>query len=235
MKHIGRWAILAALATFSTGWSLRADGGKPAAEAPRFDKTVREDIFAGFNGDAEAMQRGLRKCDEALQKDPKHAEAKVWRGAAKVFQASLAFRDKKQAEGFQLWTAGLKDMDEAVELDPKNVGVRVPRAVVLLPSAQNVPAAMAKPLLTKAVDDLETVYKAQEKVFHKLGNHPRGELRMGLAEAYRGLGRAEESRQQLEAITKEMAGTKYAERAKQWLQAEPGAKLAHSCIGCHRG
>jgi hypothetical protein len=32
-----------------------------------------------------------------------------------------------------------------------------------------------------------------------------------------------------------LPNTKYAERAKEWLAAKPDAKLAHVCIGCHRG
>ena len=206
-------------------------GGPPAG---RFDKLVRTDLFAGFNGNEKAMARGLKTCEDALAKNPKHVEALVWRGAARVFQAGQAFQANRVAEGMVLWTAGLKDMDDAIAIAPKSVGVRVPRAVVLIPAARAAPPAMGRPLLTKARDDLETIYKLQEPTFAKLGTHPRGELRMGLADVYRRVGEPAKSKEQLTAVIKELPDTKYAAQAKEWLAAPPTAALAHSCIGCHK-
>jgi hypothetical protein len=201
--------------------------------AARFDKVVREDIFAGFQGDDEAMKRGEKACDDQLKKDPKHAEALVWRGAARVFQAGQLFGKNKINEAFPLWNSGLADMDEAVKLEPKNVGVRIPRASVLVPSGRNAPPAMGVPLLKKAKDDLEMIYSLQEKQLDKIGTHPLGELRMGLADVYRLLGEQDKSTAQLEAVVKELPDSKYGKRAKEWLVAKPGAKLQHDCIGCH--
>src|SRR5947209_5336767 len=140
------FTALAALAGGLSAW---------AADAPRterFDYLVRQDLFAGFGGDEEALARGLKTCEDALAKNPKHAPALVWRGAARAFQASLKFRDNKPAEAMPLWTAGLKDMDDAVALEPNNIGVRIPRAVVLLPAARATPPAVSKPLLARALD-----------------------------------------------------------------------------------
>jgi hypothetical protein len=36
---------------------------------------VREDFFSGFAGSSEGLERGMRKCEEVLAKDPKNAEA----------------------------------------------------------------------------------------------------------------------------------------------------------------
>lgn len=152
-------AVLAAI-VLSSGWTnVSADEPTAAtAEADaRFDLIVREDIFAGFNGDDKAMQRGVAKCDEVLAKNPKHAEAMVWRGSAKVFQAGQAFSKGNAGVGMQLWTAGLKDVDKAVELEPENIAVRIPRAAVLMPASANVPAFMAKPLVEKAKADFEKI------------------------------------------------------------------------------
>jgi tetratricopeptide (TPR) repeat protein len=204
-----------------------------AEDAKRFDHEVREDIFAGFNGDDEALARGLKKCDEAIAKDPKNAEAVVWRGAARVFKAGKLFGEKKSAEAFPLWTSGLKDLDDAVVIDPKSIAVRIPRAAVLMPAGRGSPKAMGEPLLKKARDDFEYIYKQQEKVLDKIGTHSRGELHMGLAEVYRRLGEPEKSKHHLESIVKDMANTKYAKRAEEWLAAKPDEKLAHNCIGCH--
>jgi hypothetical protein len=206
----------------------------PPKEPDRFDMVVREDIFAGFGGNAERLAKGLKACDDALAKNPKHAEALVWRGAVRVFQSGQEFRAGKRAEGIKLWTAGMKDMDDAVALAPTNVGVRIPRAAVLLPTARSAPPAMGKPLLPKALDDFQTIEKLQREYLAELGDHPRGELRMGLADVHRLMGNIEKSNEQLRIVEKELPNTKYAERAKEWLAAKPDAKLAHNCIGCHR-
>ena len=201
--------------------------------AERFDLIVREDIFAGFGGDEERMARGLRLIDETLAKTPKHAEALVWRGAGRVFQSAQAFQNQKFADGMKLWNSGLKDMDDAVALEPKNPGVRIPRAAALLPAIHNAPPAMTKNLIPKAVDDYETMYEMQKNDLDKLGTHPLGELRMGLADAYRLAGQLDKSRTHLEALAKELPDSKYAKRAKEWLGAKDDAKLVHNCIGCH--
>ena len=207
---------------------------KKVEEAKRFDLIVREDIFAGFNGDAEALKRGLETCEAELKKNPKSAEAMVWRGAGRVFQAGEMFGAGKSKEALPIWTGGLKDLDEAVKLDPTNAGVRIPRAAVLIQAGRNTPPAIGKPLLEKARDDFETIAKLQEKMLDKLGVHPRGELHMGLADIYRLLGEKEKSKEQLEAVEKALPDTKYSKRAKEWLSAKADAKLEHSCIGCHR-
>lgn len=212
---------------------LAAHASSASSDDDRFDYTVRNDIFQGFTGDEKAMARGMATCDAALAKDPKHAEAMVWRGAARVFQAGQLFSNKKIAEGQKLWMSGLKDMDEAVKLQPNNVGVRVPRAAVLATASRQAPPAMGKPLMAKVVDDLETVRKLHGKDFEQIGDHPRGEVHMGLADVYRRQGESAKSRAELETVVKEMPGTKYAERAKEWLAAKPDAKLVHNCIGCH--
>ncbi len=199
----------------------------------RFDYRVRDDLFAGFEGDDEALQRGLETCEQTLKKIPDHPEALVWRGAAKVFLAGKSFQSGDSVKGFALWSQGLADMDKAVEIAPNNVAVLIPRAAVLLPAGRSAPPAMGLPLLKKVRADFERIYKHQESSLDQLGEHPRGELRMGLADVYRSLGEPNKSKQQLEAIIAELPDTAYAERAKSWLSAKPDAKLAHNCIGCH--
>ncbi len=205
------------------------------AEEERFDLVVREDIFGGFNGDEAAMKRGLEACDAAIAKNPKHAEALVWRGAGRVFLAGQAFQKQDMVKGMQMWSSGLQDMDKAVELKPEDIAVRIPRAAVLMPASAGAPDFMAKPLLVKAKADFEFIYKRQEKVLDKLSEHSRGELRMGLADVYRRLGEIEQSRKQLEAIKAELPETNYADRAEKWLATDAQVKLAHTCIGCHEG
>lgn len=232
-------AVTAAAITF-TGLHIQnsraetppADTGDYDPDA-RFDLEVREDIFAGFSGDSKALQRGLATCERTLKQNPKHPEALVWRGAVRVFLSGQAFQKNNQTRGFELWNSGLKDLDDAVELAPDNVAVLIPRAAVLLPAARSAPPIMGKPLLIKVRGDFERIYERQKGSLDELGEHPRGELRMGLADVYRALGEREKSNEQLKAVLKELPDSPYAERAQSWLDAEPQQKLAHNCIGCH--
>ncbi len=67
----------------STETAAKSEKERPSE---RFDYKVREDLFAGFSGDNEALQRGLKVCEETLVDNPRHAEALVWRGAVRVFR-----------------------------------------------------------------------------------------------------------------------------------------------------
>lgn len=211
----------------------QADTAKAEDKKERFDYEVREDIFAGFNGDNEALERGIKKCNDALMKKADHAEALVWRGAANVYKAGQLMSQQKVEEGMKIWQSGLEDMDKAVKLEPDNVGVRIPRASVLMQAGRSAPEFIGKPLLKKALEDFQEMEKKQKDSLKEIGTHPLGELRMGLADANRALGNLDESKKQLEEIRKALPDTKYAKRAEEWLAAKADAKLRHNCIGCH--
>ncbi|SEP00562.1 hypothetical protein SAMN02990966_03650 [Rhodospirillales bacterium URHD0017] len=102
----------------------------------RFDFKVREDMFAGMDGDTVAFDRAMTLIADTLAKDPDHAEALVWRGDGRLFLAGQAFQRRDFSEGLSLTAQGLSDMDRAVSLAPDNIAVRVPRAAGLLPFAR---------------------------------------------------------------------------------------------------
>jgi tetratricopeptide (TPR) repeat protein len=199
----------------------------------RFDKLVREDIFAGLRGDKEALEKGIKKCNDELAIHPKNPEALVWKGAATMFKAGQLMSDNKMADGMKLFTAAVADMDEAVKLAPDDIGVLIPRATVYIGAGRNSPPAFGKRMLETAQADFEKIYKTREKELGTLDEHSQGELRMGLADIYRLLGKPEKSKEQLEAVVKDMKDTKYAVRAQKWLEAKADAKLVHNCMGCH--
>ncbi|MEP7364110.1 MAG: hypothetical protein ABI972_12715 [Acidobacteriota bacterium] len=73
-KH--RWIYYysaAALGLLTGFWSARAE--------VRFDHVVRNDFFSGFTGNQEALDRGMKVCEQVLAGNPNHAEALVWHGA----------------------------------------------------------------------------------------------------------------------------------------------------------
>src|SRR5207253_5329434 len=68
-------------------------------ERARFDMKVREDMFAGFDGDKAAFDRAMAVIERTLAAVPDHAEAVTWRGAGRLFLAGQAFRRGAIAEG----------------------------------------------------------------------------------------------------------------------------------------
>lgn len=95
----------------------------------RFDFKVREDLFAGMDGDTVAFDRAVKLIADTLAADPNHAEALVWRGDGRLFMAGQAFQRGAIGDGQRLSAeGGLADMQRAVSLAPDDIAVRVPRA-----------------------------------------------------------------------------------------------------------
>ena len=84
----------------------------------RFDFKVREDMFAGMDGDTAAFDRAMKLIADTLAREPDHAEALVWRGDGRLFMAGQAFQRGAIAEGQKLSADGLADMERAVALAP---------------------------------------------------------------------------------------------------------------------
>ena len=172
-----------------------------------------------------------------LARNPKHAEALVWRGAARVYQSGQLFAAGKASKAMPLWNGRPEGHGRRGQaLEPDNVGVRIPRAVGAAAGRPQRPAGDGPAAVEESPGPTSRRSrrgKSASKDFDKLGTHPRGELRMGLADTYRLMGDAEKSKAQLEAVLKDLPDTKYAKRATEWLAAKPDAKLTHNCIGCH--
>lgn len=224
------------------GFVAAADGGRANAEQAagghqeqRFDMQVREDFFAGFAGNAEALARGMKECEVALEKDPKNAEALVWHGAGLRYSSKRAFIEGDFDKGRQIQTQGTQEMDQALALQPDDVAVLIPRASVFLAGALHVPSAEeAKKDFEVAARDYEKTLRLQENYFPGLPVHARGEIYGGIAEALNGLGDSTISRLYLQKMVRELPGTAYARKAREILAApaKPGA-LGTTCLGCH--
>jgi tetratricopeptide (TPR) repeat protein len=200
----------------------------------RFDLKVRNYFFAGFAGDAVSLEKGMKICEEALAADPKNAEALVWHGSGVLYGAGHAFQSGDQQKGGEMWQRGLQEMDRAVELAPDDLGVRIPRGSVLLSASRYLPTPeMARPLIEKGLADFEKAYDLQAPRLADLGTHPRGELMIGLADAYSRTGHQEKAEVWFERIQKEMKGTPYAKSASVWLETKTLAPAQAGCLGCH--
>jgi uncharacterized protein YciI len=228
--------LLAAAAALSFFYGLaRSEPAQPSTAAPaaRFDHVVRNDFFAGFNGDAAALERGMKVTEQVLAAQPDHAEAMVWHGSGMFFLSGRFFQQGDSQKGMEFWTKSLAMMDRAVELAPANVGVRIPRGAVLLSASRFVPPDMRKQLLDRAFSDYNHSFELQKDRIATMPTHPKGELLSGLAEMHELSGRAPESKALLQQIVREMAGSPYSRRAEKWLAEGMPAPAQRNCIGCH--
>jgi len=210
-------------------WSGRAEG--------RFDHTVRNDFFAGFTGNPDALARGMKVCEEVLKGNPEHAEALVWHGAGLFFQSGQLFQQGKSEEGMKLSARSMEEMDRAVALAPDHIGVRIPRGAALLAAARFMPDIPFRAgLFQRAIDDHQHVYDMQSKagVLGKIGSHPLGELLQALGDTYSRTGntaRAEEYYRQVQTM---LPNTEYARRAAKWMENKQPLNPAEAqCVGCH--
>lgn len=222
--------IAAAVISFGAGFISTAFS---APRSERFDMKVRNDFFAGFAGDKDALDRALKASEDALAANPKNAEAMVWHGTGVYFQSGEAFRSGDSARGVELYTKAMQEMDGAVALEPQNAAVLIPRAAALLAGSENMPPDRARPLIEKAVHDYETTLEIQKDYFDTLGTHPRGEILQGLARAYDRLGDRQKAQTYYQRIQNELKATPYAKRAGLWMETKSLPREQTGCIGCH--
>lgn len=201
----------------------------------RFDFKVREDMFAGMDGDTEAFDRAMKLIADTLAKDPDHAEALVWRGDGRLFMAGQAFQRGDFAAGRKLYGEGLADMERAGALAPNDIAVRVPRASGLLPMARAVrraDRAEADRLTRLAVGDFEFVLQASQQFWSSMSDHGRGEVLGALADGWLSLDDSAKANVFLDRMIAELPGTPYAKNAAI-RRADPAARTPVTCLGCH--
>jgi tetratricopeptide (TPR) repeat protein len=201
----------------------------------RYDLKVRNDFFAGFGGDAAALERAMKATAATLAENPDHAEALVWHGGGNYFLAGQAFQKGDPQKGMELAQKGIAEMDRAVELAPDDIGVRIPRGSVLMTATRFQQGPHVAPLVQRALSDFEKTYELQLGILDKLGTHPKGELLMALADGYNRTGNKEKAKLFYERIATEMTNTPYARSAKEWLETGTLEPRKAGCLGCHAG
>ncbi len=225
-------AIAAATATLLFATAPRAQNAPPAT--PRFDEIVRPDFFAGFRGDAARLERGMKRCEEALATDPGNADALVWHGAGLMFLAGEAAARQDFQTARERAVRGREEMDRADRLAPDSLSVMLVRAVTLSASAPNVrDRAQGQAMQKSAVDAFERALVIQTPYLDRMSEHSRGELLAGLAEGWSRLGEADRARGYLQRIVKELPETRYSTRARAWLEDGPQSGPL-TCLTCHR-
>jgi non-heme chloroperoxidase len=220
-------------AAVAAAWQKLADSAAPP-RAERFDMKVREDMFAGFDGDEEAFKRAMALIDRTLAGNPDHAQALTWRGSGRLFLAGQAFRRGARAEGMKLQTEGLADLDRGVALED-SIGTRAARGPVLMnyaPFVRPYDKAFADRLTETAIADFEFVVARNEPRWAGLDSHDRGELLGALATGWLQLDKAPKAAPYLERMTAELPNTPYAKAAGE-RRGDPRSKASLTCLGCH--
>jgi tetratricopeptide (TPR) repeat protein len=201
----------------------------------RFDMAVRNDFFSGFSGNREALERGMKKAEEVLSANPKHAEAMVWHGSGTFFLSGAAAQAKDFPKAGELYKKGLDEMAAAVALEPENVGVVIPRGATLLTASRNIPGEQGRQLLQTGLADYEKVYRLQSGRFDQLNGHARGELLFGLAEGYLRAGDPSRARQWFEKLAAvDDPENGHLKQAREYLESGNLAGT-RGCVGCHAG
>ena len=222
--------LIAATAAFVIGF------GSALLSAPpdRFDHVVRNDFFAGFAGDEDALERAMKISGETISTNPEHAEALVWHGAGLYYKAGNAFQSGDNAKGMELYRKALAEMDKAVKLAPNQVGVRIPRGAALLADTAFQPMSdRVRSELRRAVDDYQTTFDIQKGYLEKLGEHSLGQLLLGLGDGHSRLGNTEQAKTYFDMLEEKLPGTEYAKRAASWKKTGKLSTDQQMCIGCH--
>jgi hypothetical protein len=228
-----RTILLALVAACASSPTPAPKTAAAPTQPERFDTLVRQDFFDGMRGDAAALDRAQKLCEDTLAKNPNHAEALVWHGAALTARSAQAFAKGDRDTGIALYTKGLGEMDRAVELAPQSVGVRIPRGAVMLAMAPHVPdPATEKQLLQRGVSDYETTLAVQAPYFATLSLHSREQLLLGLTGGYAGLGETDKARATYERMQHDAAGSELLPRAAELAAGHPVAGDA-PCEQCH--
>lgn len=204
--------------------------------ADRFDTKIRNDFFAGFNGDKEAFSRAMKASEEVIAAKPAEAaEALAWHGSGLLLMAGAKFQEGDFQNGGQMWGRANAEMDQAGKMEPNNIGVLIPRSAAWFAAARNVPKEMQKPLLEKAIADYEHVYDIQKDTFETLHIHNKSELLFGLADGYARMGDNAKAKMYFEKLAALGQKSGHLEQATGYLDSGKYTVTGAGCAGCHVG
>ncbi len=185
-----------------------------------FEREVFADFVQAAQGNKEARQRLLATCERALEADPQHAEAIAWRGAAKMFEAGDASSSGDFRAAMNHTNASLTDLNKARDLEPENPGVRMVAANMLLSLAKYHPIEnMASGYAKQGIEDANVALSKLYDNWDKQPAEVKGQLLLGVAEAYDNLGEATKARDWFNRVIGAVPGTTWAEQAQAWIDA----------------
>ncbi|MEQ8317862.1 MAG: hypothetical protein RIE77_01755 [Phycisphaerales bacterium] len=185
-----------------------------------FERAIFADFVDAAQGDADAKQRLVDACTQAIEVDSENAEAIAWRGAARMFDAGSASEAGDFMAAMRHTNEALADLDRARDLEPENPGVRVVTATTLLNLAAYHPIdRMAKGYAAKGVED---AIAALSKLYENWNEQPidlKGQLMIGVAWGYDRMGETTKARDWFNRVIGAAPGTTWAEQAQAWIDA----------------
>jgi hypothetical protein len=211
--------VTAAALGLALGTLSNMAGAEPDAA---FAAAVQRDMEAGFTGNAEAFERGMRACEDRLAENPNDATAMVWHGAGTYFRASKSAEAGRYEEATTLMDRGAAEMGKAVTLVPDNMTVRITRGMVYV-NAARFGAPDPDTLYSLSAADFEKVVEVVGPGWEQLPANLRAEILLGLGDSYANTGRTEKARRMMEKVKADHSGTPQAERAGQWLDRQAGS------------
>lgn len=205
-----------------------------AQETERFDEKVRELFFAGFDGNEDALERGMAIVEATLETDPDHPGALAWQAMGRFSQSGMAFQQGDWETGMALYNESVAQFDRAVALAPDSLQTLIPRATVYLAVAPHITHAPTRTtFLETVVGDYTKVLERRAPDFASLSVHSRGELLGGLADSLWRLGRRDDARVYLDRMIAELPDSPYALMAQRQLD-NPETNAQLTCLGCHK-
>ena len=199
----------------------------------RFDFKVREDMFAGMDGDTAAFDRAMKLIADTLAREPDHAEALVWRGDGRLFMAGQAFQRGDTAAGQKLSPRRSPTWSVPWRSHPATSRCACRGRRACCPSTRVAPCRprRSRPVDADRLGDFEFVLQASQPRWNKMSEHGRGEVLGALADGWLMLGETAKADVFLDRMTSELPGTAYAKNAAQ-RRADPSARTPLTCLGC---
>ena len=147
----------------------------------RFDFKVREDMFAGMDGDFIAFDRAMKLIADTLAREPDHAEALVWWGTGRLFMAGQAStrRHRRGREAFRpmdcpTWGAPGRSSPRRYCRAAYPGG---PPCCPMRAAQRRFDRSGADRLTRIAIGDFEVALRENERRADRPNEHDRGELR----------------------------------------------------------
>src|SRR5262249_2254571 len=106
-------------------------------------------------------------------------------------------------------------------------------AVLLTATAFQPDSPRVRQELKRAVDDYARSYELQKDRLDQMGEHPLGQLLLGLGDGYSRLDEKEKAETYMTEILTRLKGTEYAKRAQSWMEKKSLTPQESACVGCH--
>ena len=210
-----------------------------AADAPLTDTRltvhtlVREDIFAGFDGDMERLARGEKNLQQLLAQRPNERPLIItWQAGALAYRAALAREAGRNDEYQRLYKQAVALFDDAKASGLAGIAPLYAPSTLLFAdrfAPEDRPAAYAR-----AYEGYQAVWAQQGTVVDQLPLHMKGELLSGLAQVAQRTGRTDEMNKHLDKMLVSLAGSPYEATARRWKEdpkAASGSMVI--CKNCH--